>query len=141
MHILRERGNLVELIIKHFEEVSKENRPGNTGHVVNMFLSGLKYLRYNKVEINEFWFSLIEESESSDQTIFEIHKSFRNIDLSISSEVDMVIWHALQINSIMKDFSEIIVFIEKIIKEDLYNKNVDNYIEKVYDKFIFQQEF
>jgi len=131
--------NLISLISKHFVETIK-NSSLKKEPKYSMFLNAINYLDNfdSDNEISNLWIYIIETEKNP---IFSIHKLFRTTDFTDSSYLDMIIWNGLQDNDINKEFSKIFNFIIKIIKENKYNKKVDNYVNKVYDKFIFEEDF
>jgi len=130
---------IISLIIKHFEEIIKYS-PSSKQIKYSMFLSALHYLNDYDLnnEISNLWISMLKEEENS---IHSIHKLFRTTDFTDSPHIDMLFWHGLQDNDINEEFSKILYFISKIIKKNKYNKKVDNYVSKVYDKFVFEEEY
>jgi len=132
-------NNVISLIGKHFKEIIKYSSL-HKQHKYSMFLNAINYLDNfdSNNEISNLWISIIETDENP---IFSIHKLFRTTNFTDSPYLDMIIWHGLQDNDINEEFSKIFNFIIKIIKENKYNKKVDNYVDKVYDKFIFEEDF
>jgi len=132
-------NKLISLISKHFTETIKYSSLKKQPKY-SMFLNAINYLDNldSNNEISDLWISIIETEENP---IFNIHKLFRTTDFTDSPYLDMIIWNGLQDNDINEEFSKIFNFIIKIIKENKYNKKIDNYVNKVYDKFIFEEDF
>jgi len=134
MHQLEKENNTMKLIIKHLEtEYSVNNNKCTT-----ILKQSLSYLMKGTCENSGLFVSIIKENEDPS---YVIHKAFRQMDIADIHEFDIIIWHALQDSKTYTAFSEIVMFIKKVISENKYNKDKKDYVEKIYDKFSFEQEF
>lgn len=71
------------------------------------------------------------ENGSANNIVNNFHKSFRQMDMTNSGHLDMIVWNLLQIEDVFRKFEYIVKYLLEIVKKNKFLMK-DNEIEKDY---------